>query len=46
MIGGKAIARKYARGVARKKFKMDRKGAKQFSRGYINSIINDLNRGA
>ena len=46
MIGGKAIARKYARGVARKKFKMDRKGAKQFSRGYINSIMNDLNRGA
>ena len=46
MIGGKAIARKYARGVARKKLKMDAKGAKQFSRGYINSILNDLKRGA
>jgi hypothetical protein len=42
---GKSIARKYAMGIARRKYKMTKSGAKQFSAGYVNSILRDLSRG-
>jgi len=37
------MAEVHAKGVARKRFKMDRSGARNFASGYLNSIMRDLN---